>query len=436
MYAFIVRLLNEQLIFLVITICFICSPAIAEKRLYTYDNLNRLIRVDYENGTFIEYTYDAAGNRLIKSENAVSISGKITDITGNPLPDICVNVFANRCGNHVGTYFTDNNGIYFMNLSAGTYYLSTDVSCSGNNPPSYYVDMHWTSAGGALDCMSAEPVTVIDGQTTNSVDFILFKGGAVSGIIYHEDGVTPITGEADLGVEFYIGNPCNNPTLISYTPIDTITGQYISSNLPAGDYYLRTYTNATIYRMEWWADPESQVDCSAAQAVSVIPGQIATNRNFQLVMEIDSDNDGLYDYVENAACTDPNDADTDDDGILDGVEDANHNGIVDLGETSPCLADTDGDGIQDGTEMGYTFAMIGPDTDTTVFIPDLDTSSTTNPIEPDTDHDGILDGMEDANRNGRVDAGETDPLNSRNTLGSSFYVIKAKNGKTIIIHVK
>ena len=37
---------------------------------------------------------------------------------------------------------------------------------------------------------------------------------------------------------------------------------------------------------------------------------------------LDSDNDGLPDELENAACTDdPNDADTDDDGISDGVED-------------------------------------------------------------------------------------------------------------------
>ena len=31
---------------------------------YTYDGLNRLIRVDYGDGTVIEYTYDNAGNRL------------------------------------------------------------------------------------------------------------------------------------------------------------------------------------------------------------------------------------------------------------------------------------------------------------------------------------------------------------------------------------
>ena len=37
---------------------------------YTYDNLNRLIQVQYEDGTTIQYTYDAAGNRLTKEVTA------------------------------------------------------------------------------------------------------------------------------------------------------------------------------------------------------------------------------------------------------------------------------------------------------------------------------------------------------------------------------
>lgn len=41
-----------------------CSFASAATVTYTYDNLNRLNKVDYGNGAVIEYTYDAAGNRL------------------------------------------------------------------------------------------------------------------------------------------------------------------------------------------------------------------------------------------------------------------------------------------------------------------------------------------------------------------------------------
>lgn len=132
---------------------------------------------------------------------------------------------------------------------------------------------------------------------------------------------------------------------------------------------------------------------------------------------VDSDNDGLPDSLELAGCTDPNDADTDDDGIIDGVEDANQNGQVDTGETDPCNIDSDDDGIQDGTELGYTTEDIGPDTDTNIFIPDADPSTTTDPLNNDTDNDGLLDGEEDTNHNGRVDPGETDPnVPSSNTI--------------------
>jgi YD repeat-containing protein len=34
---------------------------------YTYDTLGRLIQVTYDNGTTITYTYDAAGNRTLKT---------------------------------------------------------------------------------------------------------------------------------------------------------------------------------------------------------------------------------------------------------------------------------------------------------------------------------------------------------------------------------
>ncbi|MDD5154149.1 MAG: RHS repeat protein [Desulfovibrionales bacterium] len=31
---------------------------------YTYDDLNRLLRVEYDDGTVIEYVYDEVGNRV------------------------------------------------------------------------------------------------------------------------------------------------------------------------------------------------------------------------------------------------------------------------------------------------------------------------------------------------------------------------------------
>ena len=45
--------------------------------------------------------------------------------------------------------------------------------------------------------------------------------------------------------------------------------------------------------------------------------------------------------------------DSDVDGIPDYMEDANGNGVVDSGETNPGLSDTDGDGISDFSEVQH-----------------------------------------------------------------------------------
>lgn len=133
----------------------------------------------------------------------------------------------------------------------------------------------------------------------------------------------------------------------------------------------------------------------------------------------DADGDGLNDTLEDATCTDTNDADTDDDGLPDGTEDANQNGIVDTGETDPCDVDSDDDNIQDGTELGIIAGV--PDTNLSIFVPDADPTTTTLPRDSDTDDDGLDDGVEDANFNGEVDPGESNP-NDENSPPSTMTV--------------
>jgi len=156
----------------------------------------------------------------------------------------------------------------------------------------------------------------------------------------------------------------------------------------------------------------------------------------------DTDFDGIPDGVEdlnkngilNAGETNPRDADTDDDGLSDGAEDANHNGIVDTGETNPRLQDSDNDGLNDGLEKGKTASVAGgvsspggiPYVGTAPgWTPDADSTTTTDPLDNDTDGDGWLDGNEDANHNGRVDAGETNPNVSDDADHDGYYVMSS-----------
>ncbi|MHA1858049.1 MAG: hypothetical protein ACTSUU_01230, partial [Candidatus Thorarchaeota archaeon] len=127
----------------------------------------------------------------------------------------------------------------------------------------------------------------------------------------------------------------------------------------------------------------------------------------------DSDNDGLLDNLEGAPfsiyTTTIGDQDSDDDGIMDGTEAVGPQSMM---FTHPDVLDSDGDGIQDGTERGITTGVAGH-TQSPPFQPDADPTTMTDASLVDTDGDAYgacgNDGQEDANQDGAVDPGETDP---------------------------
>lgn len=127
----------------------------------------------------------------------------------------------------------------------------------------------------------------------------------------------------------------------------------------------------------------------------------------------DTDGDGLSDQTEATLGSDPNDADSDDDGLLDGAE-PNPSDDQD-GDHKPNIldSDSDGDGLFDGTEAGKDCANAATNTALNQCIADADAGATqTGVLTFDTDYGGVSDGAEDTNKNGAVDPGETDPLNS------------------------
>jgi hypothetical protein len=140
----------------------------------------------------------------------------------------------------------------------------------------------------------------------------------------------------------------------------------------------------------------------------------------------DTDGDGLEDAREGVEGTDPEDVDSDDDGISDGEE------VLAASPTDPIVCDTDGDGLSDGLELSVTAPLADPDgggpllgTDVAAgcFTADADPASSTNPNLRNSDGDGSAaspceDGDEDANGNGAVDAGETDPNQTRDCPAS------------------
>jgi hypothetical protein len=226
-------------------------------------------------------------------------------------------------------------------------------------------------------------------------------------------------------------------------------GTYRLEGVTPGSTYYLTALDLWMgdYAEEWWTSSQSTTACYQAEAITIPAVQEYPGFNFQLdINEPDWDGDGIATVIEDRTdvCTDSRDADTDDDGIADGDEDANHNGRVDPGETDSCDADSDGDGIQDGTELGITSPVADPDgdgpskgTDVAVFVPDADPSTTTDPRNADMDGDGLKDGEEDANFNGKVDDGETDPEQKDGKDSSPIYFpVQTPDGKTSIIFIE
>ncbi|WP_441289376.1 hypothetical protein ACSRUE_00935 [Sorangium sp. KYC3313] len=140
-------------------------------------------------------------------------------------------------------------------------------------------------------------------------------------------------------------------------------------------------------------------------------GETDPNNGADDVPPVDSDGDGLSDALEETIGTDPNDADSDDDGVIDGDEpnfSDDHDGDGLINALDP---DSDDDGLFDGTELGLPCDNAATNADAKTCIADADPTTRTNPLDPDTDDGGVPDGVEDANHNGAIDEGETDPNN-------------------------
>ncbi|MFH1812232.1 MAG: adventurous gliding motility lipoprotein CglD [Pseudomonadota bacterium] len=183
-------------------------------------------------------------------------------------------------------------------------------------------------------------------------------------------------------------------------------------------------------------DPDTDDDGLCDGPTSVLP--ICTGGDPDPFSDVqDTDQDGVPDTVDTA----PTNPDRDGDGLCDGPrsvagvcqagEDLNGDGVLGAGETDPDRVDTDCDGLSDDRERALGLNPRKKDTDgdlipdgieagmaqnpdatnCTSFVADADPATTTDGSSVDSDGDGINDGIEDANRNGRVDTGETDPNN-------------------------
>ena len=215
-------------------------------------------------------------------------------------------------------------------------------------------------------------------------------------------------------IRFAMSPPPTAPLTVTFSVVTTETNSLgtafpmpSSVVIDPATGFSSTFVNELVTTVRVPLDPSEQgritFRASTASAIEIFPSDFHV-----IVTSSDSvgdlDSDFSSDRAELLSGTDPSDADTDDDGVPDGYE------LQSSPPSDPKRFDTDADGLSDGVETGYS-APTHADTDRTKFKPDLDLTTRTFPVNSDSDDGGAFDGEEDSNLNGRVDPGESDPLN-------------------------
>lgn len=138
----------------------VCKPLFGEAVQGTYDNLSRIIKEEQQNGTTIEYTYDAAGNRTSRVVTAPSIE---TEVTSSTTVTFSNAIFDRRTGEYTGNLTVKNNStqaysgpitVVFKSITPSSVYVVNPETqwVDPNNPGVTYPAFVWneTLAPGAM----------------------------------------------------------------------------------------------------------------------------------------------------------------------------------------------------------------------------------------------------------------------------------------------
>ncbi len=309
---------------------------------------------------------------------------------------------------------TDANGSFvFGDVANGTYYLFVDPDSSqdlsglvtSTNPLQVVVE-------NGADITTSFPFTAV-ASTTYSLTGTVFQD---------EDGDGQLAGNGESGVDAVtvtLSDSNNNQVGTTDTGSD---GAY-AFNVVAGDYTVSADSS----------DGPAGYAISQSDASKAVPLDSNTTLNFPFRVDtdgdgipdnddIDDDNDGILDSVEQNGA---NDVDTDGDGIWDRLDlDSDNDGILDAVESGASAitgvtiengritgaVDANGlpDAAENGSETGdVNYALLDSDGDTKSDFRDLD-----------SDNDGISDAVE---------GGSTDP-DGNGFIGSGNPLTLASNG--------
>lgn len=159
-------------------------------------------------------------------------------------------------------------------LLPGSYFLQADVS--GSN----FLEEYYSTAGDSYQCSQADPVVVNFGDHLSDRTIHLDRGANLSGTIFLEDQLTPMTGETIyLGV--YQTDSCTGD-IVEQLAVNRYTGTFSTGGLTPGTYFLKVTPLYTSYIAEWWSSESGAYNCSQAETITVDAGDELTGVDFVL----------------------------------------------------------------------------------------------------------------------------------------------------------
>ena len=221
--------------------------------------------VDYQQASSVNIT---SGESLtlnnVEMTLGATISGTITDATGQPLAGICV--LAQGSNGYFSGAPSDVNGNYEISgILAGSYQILFDDCSGGEYISQFYAS---TSLEGSYQNSGASSITVTSGQAVSSIDTSMREGGSLSGLVEDAQG-NPV---ANICVTASSGG-------MSESGQSNANGEWTISGLAAGNYSINYWDCNSLGFVGVAYSSQSQVGTlnqSSATLVGVIAGQNTT----------------------------------------------------------------------------------------------------------------------------------------------------------------
>ncbi len=274
---------------------------------YQYDNLNRLIKVSYSNGTVINYSYDQLGNRTVK---------EVTNCSSPAIPDTISGLVSVCQGQNAVTYTVPtitNATSYIWTLPSGATGTSTTNSITvnyGTSAVSGSITVKGTNtcgngaistlgitvnplpasagiiSGTATVCQGQNAVTYTIPTITNATSYIwTLPSGATGTSTTNSITVNYDTSAVSGNITVKGTNTCGNGAIstlgITVNPLPasagTISGTAtVCQGQNAVTYTVPTITNATSYV---WSLPSGATGTSTTNSITVSYGTSTASGN-------------------------------------------------------------------------------------------------------------------------------------------------------------